>query len=211
MDALVNRMDEVESALTRLIKPLLDTSLSIVFYDLTTIRIHGEKELPEDVRQYGLNKETGDIARHFVLPKSKTNQQKSVLGVVQSADGIPLLHTVAPGNISEASTPRPMLEHLLKRFDVARLVVVADRRLLSLDNIAQIRALALEKQRQVNFILALSARRYKAVPALITALNYTDGLAETRFENERCVVAYDLVQKTVPASYDDYAAIAAWV
>ena len=179
MDALVARMDEVESALTQLIKPLLDTSLSIVFYDLTTIRIHGEMELPEDVRQYGLNKETGGIARQFVL------------GVVQSADGIPLLHTVAPGNISEASTLRPMLEHLLKRFDVARLVVVADRGLLSLDNIAQIRALALEKQRQVDFILALSARRYKAMPALITALNYTDGLAETWFENERCVVAYD--------------------
>jgi len=179
MDALVDRMDEVESALTRLIKPLLDTSLSIVFYDLTTIRIHGEMELPEDVRQYGLNKETGGIARQFVL------------GVVQSADGIPLLHTVAPGNISEASTLRPMLEHLLKRFDVARLVVVADRGLLNLDNIAQIRALALENRRQVDFILALSARRYKAMPALMADLNYTNGFAETRFENERCVVAYD--------------------
>ena len=179
MDALVDRMDEVESALTRLIKPLLDTSLSIVFYDLTTIRIHGEMELPEDVRQYGLNKETGGIARQFVL------------GVVQSADGIPLLHTVAPSNISEASTLRPMLEHLLKRFDVARLVVVADRGLLSLDNIAQIRALARDNQRQVDFILALSARRYKAMPALMADLNYTNGFAETRFENERCVVAYD--------------------
>ena len=132
MDALMDRVDEVESALTRLIKPLLDTSLSLVFYDLTTIRIHGEKELPEDLRQYGLNKETGGIARQFVL------------GVVQSADGIPLLHTVVPGNISEATTLRPMLERLLKRFEIARLVIVADRGLLSLDNIAQIRALALE-------------------------------------------------------------------
>jgi transposase len=179
MDALMDRVDEVESALTRLIKPLLDTSLSLVFYDLTTIRIHGEKELPDDLRQYGLNKETGGIARQFVL------------GVVQSADGIPLLHTVVPGNISEATTLRPMLERLLQRFDTARLVIVADRGLLSLDNIAQIRALALEKQRQVDFILAVSARRYKAMPTLMAELNYTEGLAETRFENERCVVAYD--------------------
>ena len=36
-----------------------------------------------------------------------------------------------------------MLEHQLKRFDLARLVVVADRGLLSLDNIAHMRALAL--------------------------------------------------------------------
>lgn len=179
MDALLARIDAVELALTQLIKPLLDTSLSLVFYDLTTIRIHGEKELTEDLRQYGLNKETGGIARQFVL------------GVVQSAEGIPLLHTVAPGNISEAATLRPMLEHLLKRFDLARLVVVADRGLLSLDNIAQIRALALEKQRQVDFILAVPARRYKAMPALMAELHYTEGLAETCFENERCIVAYD--------------------
>ena len=44
-----------------------------------------------------------------------------------------------------------MLEHLPKRFDLTRLVVVVDCGLLSLDNIAQIRALALEKQRQVDF------------------------------------------------------------
>ena len=179
MDVLVDRMDELESALTQLIKPLLDHSLSLVFYDLTTIRIHGEKELPEDLRQFGLNKETGGIARQFVL------------GVVQSADGIPLLHTVAPGNVSEAATLRPMLEHALKRFDIARLVVVADRGLLSLDNVAQIRALAAEKQRHVDFILAVSARRYKAMPGLMRDLKYTDGMAETRFENERCVVSFD--------------------
>ena len=179
MDVLVDHMDEVELALTKLIRPLLDNSLSLVFYDLTTIRVHGEKELPEDIRQYGLNKETGGIARQFVL------------GVVQSADGIPLLHTVAPGNVSEATTLRPMLEHALKRFDVARIVVVADRGLLSLDNVAQIRALAAEKRRQIDFILAVSARRYKAMPELMRGLKYTDGVAETLFENERCVVAFD--------------------
>ena len=179
MDVLVEHMDEVELKLTQLIKPLLDNALSLVFYDLTTIRIHGEKELPEDLRQYGLNKETGGIARQFVL------------GVVQSADGIPLLHTVAPGNVSEAATLRPMLEHALKRFNVARLVVVADRGLLSLDNVAQIRALAVEKQRQVDFILAVSARRYKAMPGLVKGLTFVDGLAQCVFENERCVIALD--------------------
>ena len=84
-----------------------------------------------------------------------------------------------------------MLKHLPKRFDLARLVVVADRGLLSLDNIAQMRALALEKQRQGDFILAVAARRYNVMPALMAELHYTEGLAETRFENERWVVAYD--------------------
>ena len=45
-----------------------------MFYDLTTVRIHGDAQLPDDVRAFGMNKETGGIARQFVL------------GVVQSAE-----------------------------------------------------------------------------------------------------------------------------
>ena len=78
MDALMDRMDEVESALTQLIKPLLDTSRSIVFCDLTTIRIHGEMELPEHVRQYGLNKETGGIAPICVGRSAKRGRHSTV-------------------------------------------------------------------------------------------------------------------------------------
>ncbi|MGY6411662.1 MAG: hypothetical protein ACXIUV_11660, partial [Alkalilacustris sp.] len=47
-----------------------------VFYDLTTVRIHGEGSVKDDLRAYGMNKERGGIARQFVL------------GVVQTAEGL---------------------------------------------------------------------------------------------------------------------------
>ena len=81
--------DAVEEALARQFRPLVDQDLSIVFYDLTTVRIHGEGKVEADIRAYGMNKETGGVARHFVL------------GVVQSAEGLPLMHTAHPGNVSE--------------------------------------------------------------------------------------------------------------
>ena len=61
----------------------------MVFYDLTTVRIHGEARLEDDLRLHGMNKESGGIARQFVL------------GVVQSAEGLPLMHTVHPGNVAD--------------------------------------------------------------------------------------------------------------
>ena len=67
MDALMDRAEVIETQVASLLKPMLDQQLSVVFYDLTTIRIHGEVKLPNDLRQYGLNKETGGIARQFVL------------------------------------------------------------------------------------------------------------------------------------------------
>ena len=63
-------MDHAEAVQTRVaaqLKPMLDQQLSVVSYDLTTVRIYGNSTVAEDVRAYGLNKETGGIARQFVL------------------------------------------------------------------------------------------------------------------------------------------------
>jgi hypothetical protein len=42
MDALMNDAEAVEDALAPKIRPLVDHDLTMVFYDLTTVRIHGE-------------------------------------------------------------------------------------------------------------------------------------------------------------------------
>ena len=76
--------DRVEVELARQIRPLVDRDLQIVFYDLTTVRIHGEGHVEEDLRAFGMNKETGGIARQFVL------------GVVQTADGLPSPLSLGP-------------------------------------------------------------------------------------------------------------------
>ena len=92
MDALMDNAVEIEDLMAEQMRPLLDQQLSVVFYDLTTVRIHGEARLEDDLRWHGMNKETGNIARQFVL------------GVVQSAEGLPLMHTVHPGNVAETKT-----------------------------------------------------------------------------------------------------------
>jgi len=67
MDALMERAEVVEARIAEQLRPMLDQQLSVVFYDLTTVRIHGEGRLPDDLRAFGMNKETGGIARQFVL------------------------------------------------------------------------------------------------------------------------------------------------
>ena len=118
MDALMDRAEAVEARIAKQLRPMLDQQLSVVFYDLTTVRIHGEGNVEDDVRAFGLNKETGGIARQFVL------------GVVQSAEGLPLMHTVHPGNMAETKTLQGMLRQVLERFPVERVILVADRGLI---------------------------------------------------------------------------------
>lgn len=182
MDALMDRAEAVEASVGKLMLPMLDQQLSVVFYDLTTIGIHGEATLPKDLRAFGMNKETGGIARQFVL------------GVVQSAEGLPLMHTVHAGNVSETRTLKAMLAAVLERFAVERVIVVADRGLLSLDNIAELGELATTTQRQLQFILAVPARRYRELGGTLEAFAFEPGresLAEGKFAGHRLVVAHD--------------------
>src|SRR5690606_38193617 len=112
MDALMDAPMAVEEALCGQLRPLVAQSLSVAFYALTAIRAPGESEVAGDLRRYGRRKE-GGVGRQFVL------------GVVQTAEGLPLMHTVSEGNIAETRTFKPMLERVLERFAVERMIVVA--------------------------------------------------------------------------------------
>ena len=180
MDALMDHAEVVEIELSRQIRPLVDHDLAIIFYDLTTVRIHGEGEVEDDLRAFGLNKETGGIARQFVL------------GVVQTAEGLPLMHTVHPGNMAETKTLQGMLATVLQRFPLQRVILVADRGLLSFENIGELTAIADQGGRKLEFILAVPARRYSKLAETFRGLTFSeDGLAEATFAGHRLIVAHD--------------------
>jgi len=182
LDALMDRAEAVEACIAKQLRPMLDQQLSVVFYDLTTVRIHGEGRVPGDVRAFGLNKETGGIARQFVL------------GVVQSADGLPLMHTVHAGNMAETKTLKAVVDQVLARFAVERVILVADRGLLSLDNVTELTRLAEATDHTLEFILAVPTRRYAELGGTLENMPFDDGLAESRFAGQRLVVAHDLVR-----------------
>ena len=128
MDVLEDHGKAIAERLSLLMRPLIDQELSVVFYDLTTVRVEGEAEVPGDTRQHGMSKE-GVIARQVML------------SLVQTADGLPIAHEVHPGNTAEAPTLLPMIRGLLKRWPLKRVVLVADRGLLSLNNLQEIERL----------------------------------------------------------------------
>lgn len=179
MDALMDRIEPVESAVARQLRPLLDDTLSVVFYDLTTIRIHGTGKVADDVRAFGLSKDTGGIDRQFVL------------GVVQTADGLPIAHQVHAGNVGEVSTLLPMIERTLKRYPIRRVVLVADRGLLSLDNLAQIEAMQTARGEPIEYILAVPGRRYGEFADLVAATPLTAGVGETTWQQRRLIIDHD--------------------
>lgn len=189
MDALMDHQAAVDDCIAGLLRPLIDDELSVVFYDLTTIRAEGLSQQDADVRHLGMSKE-GVIARQFML------------GVVQTADGMPIYHEVFDGNTAEAPTLEPTLKKVLARYPhIKRLVVVADRGLLSLDNLEALSKLPLGGRPQaLEFILAVPGRRYGEFAQLLAPLNERCAGAteqvvqEVQWQGHRLVVAHDPLQ-----------------
>lgn len=184
MDALMDHQEAVDSLIAGLLKPLMDQDLSLVFYDLTTIRAAGLSEQVADVRQYGMAKE-GLIARQFML------------GVVQTAEGLPIYHEVFDGNQAEAPTLISTVQKVLARYPhIRRMILVADRGLLSLDNLDELGAIKLPSGQSLEFILAVPGRRYGEFVETLQTLQSdaikasTEIVQENQWRGHRLIVAH---------------------
>ena len=185
MDALVDHQTEVDAVVANLLRPLIDQELSVVFYDMTSIRTEGTSDQEGDVRRFGMAKE-GLIARQVML------------GVVQTGDGLPIYHEVFAGNTAESPTLLPTLKTVLERFpSIRRVVLVADRGLLSLDNLEALSEIRLESGEPLEFVLAVPGRRYSEFAELLDTFQAQcvdaeqEIVAELPWRGLRLVVAHD--------------------
>jgi hypothetical protein len=166
MDALMDQQEAVDDVVAKLLRPWVDQDLSMAFYDMTTIRAEGLATMQGDIRKFGMAKE-GLIARQFML------------GVVQTSEGLPIYHEVFDGNAAETKTLLPILKKVMDRFpNLRRLILVADRGLLSLDNLEALQAIRLRpdkgqdpsKGQALEFIIAVPGRRYHEFANLLEPL-----------------------------------------
>ncbi len=185
MDALVDHKDEVDAVMSGLLRPLVDQDLTMAIYDMTTIRAAGLSDEDGDLRHYGMAKE-GVVARQVML------------GVVQTAEGLPLYHEVFDGNTAEVTTLKGVIEKIVARFPIKRVIAVADRGLLSTDNLSDLQTITLPGGRTLEFILAVPGRRYADFVELLEPFHAEqcasakqEVLGEVVWNELRLVIAHD--------------------
>ena len=104
--------------------------MSVLFYDCTTL--YFESFEPDDLRQKGFSKDR------------KASETQVLLALVVSEEGLPVGYEVFPGATFEGHTLIPILQQLKQRFDITRVVFVADRGLFNKDNLDALEAAKVE-------------------------------------------------------------------
>ena len=100
---------------------LTGEKLKVLFYDATTLYFESFTE--DDLKQNGYSKDM------------KFNQPQVLLALFVTTDGLPVGYELFPGATYEGHTLKPVLDKLKKRYQIDEMIFVADRGMLSEDNL----------------------------------------------------------------------------
>jgi len=127
LDRLTSKLKEqVEQIAFSHTKKILGNTISVVFYDMTTLYFEASDE--DDLRKTGLSKD------------GKHSNPQIYLGLLVGLEGYAIGYDIFEGNIYEGHTLLPFLEKIASKFKLDKPIVVADAGLLSNANIKSLQA-----------------------------------------------------------------------
>ena len=137
--------DVVEERLFAHRRDLL-TRLDLVFMDTTSLYFEGAGG--QTLGRHGIERHRPDL-------------RQMILAVLIDGAGRPVCSEMWPGNTADVTTLIPVIDRLRRRFDIARVCVVADRGMISAETVAELEA------RRLLYILGVRERTDKLVRQLV--------------------------------------------
>ena len=152
---------------------ILSGVISVVFYDVTTLYFQIDDE--DEIRKRGFSKE------------GKHQNPQIVLGLLVSIDGYPLAFEIFEGNKFEGHTMLPVIDAFKEKYQIKKMVIVADSGLLSNQNIKQL------QEKGYEFILGARIKNENGeIKDKILALELKNGESKIieKSNNLRLIISY---------------------
>jgi len=130
LDYLAAGKERIEQELFDRQRDLFNHSVDLVLYDVTTL--YFESSPPDKLRDFGYGKD------------GKFNEMQVVVGLLVDMEGRPVGFDLFPGNTFEGRTLIAALRKLRRRFQIQRVIVVADRGINSKLNLHAIKRAGFE-------------------------------------------------------------------
>jgi len=178
LDHLVQDKEEIEEVLFARNRDLFSLNLDLMLFDTTSIYFEGRG--PEGLAEYGYSRE------------HRPDRVQVILGLLMSRDGMPVAHHVFPGNTADIAAFRYAIADLRRRFPIRRVVIIADRGVVSellleeleLDGMEYNVGMPLRKWKEVREIVLSQAGRYHEVKDNLR-------VKETKVNGHRYIVCHN--------------------
>jgi len=146
LDYVHREKGRIEDALFSRLTDLFSLKLSLVFYDLTSTWFEGDC-CP--LAEYGYSRD------------KRFDKKQIVLGVLTTAEGLPIAHQVWNGKRADVTTVQEMTERLKERFQIGETIFVGDCGMLSAANIETLMGAG------YRYILGLKSRSKEAREVIV--------------------------------------------
>jgi len=146
VDFLSEVREQLDEELFLRERDLFSLTLDLVFIDTTSTFVYRSEETPLRRRGYSRDR--------------RPDQPQVVICLVVDRTGRPIAWDLLPGNTADRPAFVAMIERLRKRFHIRRVIVVADRGMISADTI---RLLEQDEQAPFDFILGCKLRHDREV------------------------------------------------
>lgn len=141
LDVLEEHREAIEAELWNRTVNLFSLDLDLVLMDTTNVYFHGE---------------TADELARFGHSKEKRFDKRLVsIALLVTKEGIPIGHEVLPGNTHDTVAFRKGLDALRNRFRVKRVIIAADRGMVSEELLKEVREAGLE------YVVGVRMRGYR--------------------------------------------------
>ncbi|NCB40591.1 MAG: IS1634 family transposase [Erysipelotrichia bacterium] len=121
LDRLAENKEKIEQELFEINHLKAGQEADIVFYDVTTFAFQSIKT--DELKDFGFSKDC------------RFGEVQVVMGLLLDADGMPIGYELFPGNTFDGKTMVSSLDNLKKKFNIRKVVIVADRGLNSRCNL----------------------------------------------------------------------------
>ena len=122
-DNTISRLQTMTCEGTR---SLLPSALDVLFFDCTTLYFESFKE--DELKQNGYSKDCK-------VNQTQVNQPQVLLALLVTREGLPVGYEVFPGATFEGHNLISVLQTMQARYDVRKMLFVADRGMLNEDNL----------------------------------------------------------------------------
>lgn len=120
-DQVVERIQSCAHAETL---SLLQQKINVVFFDCTTL--YFESFIEDELKQLGFSKD------------NKHSQSQVLVALLVTTEGLPVGYEVFPGSTYEGHVLIPVLDKISQKYELDKVVFVADSGLFSLDNLEEL-------------------------------------------------------------------------
>ncbi len=149
LDYLVKSKENIEEALFFRNRDLFSLAVDLVLFDTTLVHFEGRG--PEGLAAFG-------------RPGNYPDCVKVLVGLVITGDGFPVAHHIFPGNTADIDAFRAALGDLRRRFSLRRVIIVADRGVVSEGVMEELEKRRKgEQEQKIDYILGMRLRKNKEV------------------------------------------------